>query len=417
MPSDSEQQNPFVRAQKFEVRPQVAKRALYASFDVVPSAKGAARHIEHMAETLFSFAGGGTLFCLGEPGLPAYQRDRDREIVRFSHATPNLFERALLFGDALAGVVQSMTPQLEWVHFRDPFSGLPLLDEGPPSARYVYEVNGFPSVELPNRYPSMTHATIKRLHAWEQRCLTMSDLIVTPAKTIARAVVRRGISYDKIRVIRNGATPPCAARVRPENAPARYFIYFGALQPWQGVELAMRAFSKVAAVEPVDLVICASTREKSSRHLQRLARRLQVETRVHFLHRLSPPDLSDWLGHAEASLVPLTECARNLEQGCCPMKLLESLAAGTPVIASDLPAVRELVEPETHAVLLPAERPERWSRAMLEHLADGTHAKVRAGRGQQHVLANFTWSQTKDALRSAYAELAHKKNKRAHKRD
>lgn len=87
------------------------------------------------------------------------------------------------------------------------------------------------------------------------------------------------------------------------------------------------------------------------------------------------------------------------------MKLLESLAAGTPVIASNLPSVRELVEHETHALLVPAERPERWTRALMAHMEHDVEIQERAKRGQAWVRDNFTWRQTKDALRSAYAEL------------
>ena len=50
-------------------------RALYTAFDVYPSAKGAATHIQHAAQTVFDMAGGGMLYVLGHEHLPRYQRE------------------------------------------------------------------------------------------------------------------------------------------------------------------------------------------------------------------------------------------------------------------------------------------------------------------------------------------------------
>src|SRR5580765_5699640 len=102
-----------------------AHRALYAAFDRFPSRKGAAVHIDRFARALFAHAGGGLLYVLGGEGLPAYQREGAIEIVRFTRAIPNFLQRALAFGERLAGLLDRDGGRIGLAHFRDPWGGLP----------------------------------------------------------------------------------------------------------------------------------------------------------------------------------------------------------------------------------------------------------------------------------------------------
>ena len=71
---------------------------LYAAFDLFPSAKGAATHIDRFARTLFTRAGGGWLQVLGDGRLPPVQREGEVEIRRFSLPEPNFLRRTLAWG-------------------------------------------------------------------------------------------------------------------------------------------------------------------------------------------------------------------------------------------------------------------------------------------------------------------------------
>src|SRR4051812_34641035 len=125
-------------------------RAFYGAFDRFPSRKGAAIHIDRFARALFAHRGGGLLYVLGGEGLPAYQREGDVEIVRFSRSEPNFLARVLGYRARLAALLDQTAPagSLEICHFRDPWTGIPVL-ERPHGYACVYEVNGLPSIELP----------------------------------------------------------------------------------------------------------------------------------------------------------------------------------------------------------------------------------------------------------------------------
>jgi glycosyltransferase involved in cell wall biosynthesis len=85
--------------------------------------------------------------------------------------------------------------------------------------------------------------------------------------------------------------------------------------------------------------------------------------------------------------------------------VLESMASGTPVIASDLPVVRELMEDGVQGLLVPPDRPGELARAIrtLVDLPDRAEAMGTAGR--ERIRERFLWSASVAALESVYASL------------
>jgi glycosyltransferase involved in cell wall biosynthesis len=369
--------------------PTDGPRALYAAFDRFPSRKGSAVHIDRFARTLFDHHGGGLLYVLGGEDLPASQREGDVEVVRLTRPEPHLLARALAFGTRLDALLDEHAASLEVCWFRDPWGGLPIVEHG---GRWtsVYEVNGLPSVELPARFPRIPGDVLSQVAAIEQRCLDAADAVVVPAASIASAVRARGVPEARIHLVPNGADLP-APTPRPADAPARYLLYFGALQRWQGLDVALRALARLADLEDLALVVCSSVHARQAKPYRRLAERLGIADRVHWHVALDEARLAPWREHAEIALAPLTDCERNVAQGCCPLKVLEAMASGTAVVASDLPSVRELVEDGVHGRLVHPDRPvelARVVRVLLDH-PDVLAAMGAAGRAR--IAQGGTW--------------------------
>lgn len=388
-----------------------AHRSLYAAFDRFPSSKGAAVHIGAWADELFARFDGGLLHVLGGGELPPYQREPARdgrgpvEIVRFGDQIPNLAERVDAYQHHLASVLAPHRRTLEVVHVRDPWSAAVVLTDPDRTYRVVLEVNGLPSVELPYRYRRIGAATLDKIRALEARCLAGADRVVVPSDVLAGRVERSGADAARIRVIRNGARIVDDPE-RPVDAPDRYLVYVGALQRWQGVGTMLRALARLDDLDDLRLVVCASTPPRTSREVRRLASRLGVAHRVDWHHRLPHAEIVGWLAHAELSLAPLTDSPRNVDQGCCPLKILESMAAGTAVVASDLAVVRELVTDGEHGRLVPPDRPAELARAIRVLLEYPERTAAMGAAGRRHVERSLTWAASRAHLREVYDELA-----------
>ena len=384
-------------------------RALYAAFDRFPSSKGAATHIARMATGLFDHAGGGALLVLGSEALPIYQSEGAVEIARLRAIQPALIDRINTYQRFVYKETRKQAATLEIAHFRDPWGGIPVLqalEDANSSCRIVYEINGLPSIEWPERYDGVARSTVARLRTEERRCWDRADAIVVPSASIAANLMRLGAPTERITVIPNGADLP-SAPVPPRPIASPYFLYFGAIQPWQGLPGLIKAFARLADFPEVKLVICASAPVQACGWIAELAERSGIAQRVIWRHELDRAALQPWITHAIASVAPLTQCARNIDQGCCPLKVLESMAHGIPVVASDLPAVREIIETDLEGVLVPPDRPADLARALRLLLDYPERAMVLGRAARQRIVRSLTWDHAASALRRLYQNLHH----------
>ena len=120
---------------------------LFAAFDVFPTAKGSTTRIAHTLRSLKRFSDSLTLACLGWGDMPRYQKENQISIRRCLAMHPNFLKRTELFGDFLFDVLDGIGENPDVIHFRDVWSGIPLLEyPNTRSARKIFEVNGFLSI-------------------------------------------------------------------------------------------------------------------------------------------------------------------------------------------------------------------------------------------------------------------------------
>ena len=383
----------------------MAHRALYAAFDRFPSRKGAAVHIDRFARTLFDELGGGLLYVLGGPDLPLRQIEGNVEILRFAEDVPNFLERAMAFGARLASVVDDHAHSLEVCHFRDPWSGVAIALRGERRYSTVFEVNALPSVELPYLFPAVGPRTLAKIRSMEMECLAASDVIVSPSHTTAEFLKGFGVGEAKIRVVPNGAELD-SARPRPDDAPDLYILYFGSAQTWQGIETLLRAFARLADFETLRLVICGSRDGKAWKPYEKLATKLGIADRIIWKFALDEEQLSRWRQHALVSIAPLTDSPRNVTQGCAPLKILESMASGVAVVASNLAPVRELIRDRHDGWLVHPDRPSELARALRILLDDPDYARQLGAEARRTIEQRFTWERSLSLLRDEYYLLS-----------
>ena len=110
------------------------------------------------------------------------------------------------------------------------------------------------------------------------------------------------------------------------------------------------------------------------------------------------------LNEAVAGLV-LWHPTRKHAEGAMPVKLLEYMAAGLPVIASDLPLLHEVVTGADAGVLIDPFDIDAAAQVATRLLQDRASAIAFGTRGRDDVLANRTWSREEPTLLSLYEDV------------
>ncbi len=89
-----------------------------------------------------------------------------------------------------------------------------------------------------------------------------------------------------------------------------------------------------------------------------------------------------------------------------PLKPVEALASGRPVVASDLPALREIVGDGVNGTLVPPESPGDLAAAIGRLLAEDEVRLAHGVDGRKEVLRTRTWSANAGLYNDAYQDLS-----------
>lgn len=383
-------------------------RVLYTAFDVVPSPKGASIHITHFLRGLVGAGYDVHLISAGDGILPASDSYEGAAVTRIPPGDDmNFLSRAIAFGQAVMAHVVA-APRYDVVHYRSIWSGLHL---GQARRRYgyrtVFEVNGLPSVELKYHYPDLRDSgVLAKIREQELAALALSDAVICPSEVTSAYLISLGVPRERISVIRNGVSSefaPAPLPARGEQPPA--ILYIGTLADWQGLELLINALPHVLAHHPAHLRIVGRGRSRQRKLLTRRINKLGLVDHVSLEAAVAHHDVPALLAAADICVAPLGLNDRNIIQGCCPIKVIEYMAAGRPLVASNLPVVRELMREDIDGLLFSPGDAQDLARQIVRLLNDRALAERLAASAAAHAHANLTWHQARQKLLQVYERL------------
>jgi glycosyltransferase involved in cell wall biosynthesis len=206
--------------------------------------------------------------------------------------------------------------------------------------------------------------------------------VVAIAETLATELVRHGIARQKILVAPDAADFPPGGEspaTRPER-PGLRCAYAGSLDPLKGLPTLLGAARALPAVEFTVIGGMPAARLPLAR--------AEAGPNVMLVGAVPPAAVAEQLASADVLLMPHAEgaTARYLS----PLKLFEYLAAGRPIVASDLKATREILTHEENALLVPPDDPPALAHAIARLAADPA-LRARLGAAARRSAAGHGW--------------------------
>jgi phosphatidylinositol alpha-mannosyltransferase len=214
--------------------------------------------------------------------------------------------------------------------------------------------------------------------------------IRTAVSPEAAGMARRHLN-GTYEILFNGIEIERYARAAPAPTSGPTIMFLGRHEPRKGLAVLLEAARRL----PPEVTVWVAGHGPETDELRS---RCSGDPRIQWLGALSDDEKRRRLRAADVFCVP------SLGGESFGIVLLEGMAAGTPVVASDLPAYRVVARDGQDATLFATGDSEALAKALLEVLDRGSEVEQRLVRGRQRA-AEFSMDRLADAYLTRYRRL------------
>ena len=177
-------------------------------------------------------------------------------------------------------------------------------------------------------------------------------------------------------------------------------IYVGGLDEIRGITQIVRALEPFDSDDQLKLTLCGRF---SPTRYELEVRALEGFKRVEYLGWIDPHEIPTLLEMQDAGIVclhPIMNYVTSL-----PLKLFEYMAAGLPVIASNFPLWKEIVEGNGCGICVDPLNPEEIAKAIKYLMKHPGSTEQMGKNGRRAVIEKYTWEKEGKKLLDLYAQL------------
>jgi colanic acid/amylovoran biosynthesis glycosyltransferase len=236
-----------------------------------------------------------------------------------------------------------------------------------------------------------------------RQMLDVVKLVLVRSESLRRAVADLGCDQKKIEVQRTGI-PLDEFPFRERNFSGSdgewRFVQAGRLIEKKGLPVTLRAFASfLKRYSKATLTIAGEGPLLG--HLQELARELKIDNRVSFTGLISQEELRDLYYGSHVFLHP-SETGPDGNQEGIPNSMLEAMASGLPVFATEHGGIPEAIKHGVSGVLVPERDEEELAWTLLNAVEDQRFLARVARGGAEVVGENFELRLQAGRLEDAY---------------
>lgn len=258
---------------------------------------------------------------------------------------------------------------------------------------FVYEIRSFWE---DGSSQSPTSPRYRLTRALETHVAVRADALVGITKAIVSDLVSRGVSASRSFHVSNGVD---AARFSPRprdsalskelavnDVPVLGFV--GTLFPWEGIPWLVRAAAALRGRGQVFKLLIIGDGADAPLVRQAIAE-CRSEAYVNFLGRVPHEEVSRFYSIIDLLIYP--RLRRRITELVSPLKPLEAMALGRPVLGSNVGGIRELVEPGKNGMLFESESVEDFCVQTSRLLGDQNLRETLARQARDWVASTADW--------------------------
>jgi len=279
--------------------------------------------------------------------------------------------------------------------------------------KLVYDMHSCLPQQLTNFQFTRSRFWIGLFERLERSSLAASDAVVTICPDLAdyalplldepekHFLIENSI-FEPVRVVgspargRVGDVGPEEGGVPPEGRAL--VVYAGTLEPYQGIDLLLRAFCAVREARPDAFLLVVGGAPAQVKRYASLARDLGLEAHCRFTGHVSQERAQAWTRRATVQVSPRTGGTNT------PLKIYEQLASRIPIVATRIRSHTQVLD-DTVAFLA-APEPEAFAGALLEALGEGEEGKRRAEAARHLYEQKYARPVYEQKMRALLARLA-----------
>jgi len=313
------------------------------------------------------------------------------------------------------------------VHAHTPFKvGIPSMKAARKFGKpFVYEARGvWEESAIARGNFSRWSPRYWRFRLMEKRTMKNADLVYCISKELRAELISRGVDRNKIFVIKNGAPSryledlESAEYTGENNSEIEIFEelgkrggiigYTGSIQRYEGLELLSGAIKNVVE-NGVDLSLLIISNEEDVTRLRRYCEDLGMGDYTHIIGPVPRSEIRKYFELMDVFVVPRLNESK-MSELVTPMKQMEPLALGIPLLISDIPAIRGIIGNDTATFFEPGNMEDLSEKISMLISGDG-RIKMKAENGIEWIRNEGTWDISAEKSIDLYRHLIDLGNK------
>ena len=269
--------------------------------------------------------------------------------------------------------------------------------------KLIYDMHSSLPEQLINFKFTKSKLLIKLFSILENACLQAAEATITVCPSLYNYAKKIVGDSKLVVLIENSIFDPVKFKDSSQQqivhswTQNRLVVYAGTLEPYQGIDILIRAFPLVLQQQPDLFLLIVGGTPEQVKHYSDLAQQLGISSHCAFTGRISPNAAKYYISKAAVQI------SSRISGQNTPLKVYEQLSKGIPIVATNIYSHTQVLNEDVAFLVEP--KPENMAEGVLAALAPNGEGKHKAARAKQLYEQKYSRRIYQKKLRQVFNKL------------